>query len=305
MIREAPPLYALRVFEAAARHLSFSKAAAEMEVTHGAISRQIKRLEGFLGCALFERRHNGIDLNLRGRKLASEIQQIFEELDAAVHAARLPEERQIVHVSTLPSIAARWLVPRLYKLQELEPDLELRITTSFELANLKSDGIDIAIRHGGGAFPDLDATILFGSDLFPVCAPTLIQAPGPLKTPADLAGVMLLHDVSFRNWQKWLKKAGADSVEPCKGLVMEDMNVLLQAAIEGRGVALAATPLVAGDIAAGRLVRPFDVSLRTDKAFYVVSARRSKQKPAIRRAIDWIVAEARQDLLVPCSATDR
>src|SRR5579864_9275074 len=260
-MRDLPPPNALKAFEAAARHGNLSKAAIELHVTHGAVSRQVRQLEDFLGCELFHRLPRGLQLTARGREFALGVQGAFEQIRDAVEAVRVSHERTVVTVSTLASLAARWLVPRLHRFQKAHPRLEIRLSTSPQLANFDRDGIDLAIRYGRGRWPGVVASRLFTPLEFPVCAPRFLEGKTPLRAPQDLARTPLLHDTTHRHWQQWLELAGVRGVDAHQGLVVEDMNVLIQAAIEGQGVALASAPLVQAEIAAGRLVQPFRIKL--------------------------------------------
>jgi LysR family glycine cleavage system transcriptional activator len=292
-MRNLPPLNALKAFDAAARHASFSKAAVELHVTHGAVSRQVRQLEEFLGNELFHRMPRGLQLTARGREFAFGVQGAFEQIRETVAAVRVTQERQVVTVSTLASLAARWLVPRLHRFQKAHPETEIRLSTSPQLANFDRDGIDLAIRYGRGQWTGVTAVRLFTPVEFPVCAPSLLKGAHPLRTPADLKHVPLLHDTTHRHWQQWLELAGATEVDWREGLVVEDMNVLIQAAIEGQGVALASEPLAQAELVAGRLVRPFDLELPVQLAFYAVYPRHRGQDAAVQAVAEWLQDEAK------------
>lgn len=292
-MRPLPPLNALKAFEAAAREASFSKAAVELHVTHGAVSRQVRQLEDFLGCELFHRLPRGLQLTARGRQFAFGIQGAFEQIQESVAAVRVTQERQLVTMSTLASFAARWLVPRLHRFQKAHPEMEIRLSTTPALANFERDGIDLAVRYGRGRWPGVTALRLFTPMEFPVCSPKLLEGAKPLRTPQDLAHVPLLHDTTHRHWQQWLELAGVKGVDAKSGLMVEDMNVLVQAAIEGQGVALASEPLVHEELAAGRLVKPFDLSLPVELAFYAVYPKNRAQDSAVQTVVAWLQEEAR------------
>lgn len=292
-MHELPPPNALKAFEAAARHGSLSKAAVELHVTHGAVSRQVRQLEDFLGCELFHRLPRGLQLTARGREFAFGVQGAFEQIREAVEAVRVERDRHVITVSTLASLAARWLVPRLHRFQNAHPELEIRLSTSPQLTNFDRDGIDLAIRYGRGRWPGLTALRLFTPEEFPVCSPRLLEGPHPLRTPADLKHAALLHDTTHRHWQQWLELAKVRGVDAHQGLVVEDMNVLIQAAIEGQGVALASAPLVQAELEAGRLVRPFSLKLPVELAFYAVHPKSHGQDPAVQSLIAWLQEEAK------------
>lgn len=291
-MRDLPPPNALKAFEAAARHGSLSRAATELHVTHGAVSRQVKQLEDFLGCELFHRLPRGLQLTARGREFAFGVQSAFDQIRESVEAVRVDREQQVLTVSTLASLAARWLVPRLHRFQNAHPELEIRLSTSPQLVDFDRDGIDMSIRYGRGRWPGVTAVRLFTPEEFPVCSPTLLKGAHPLRTPADLKHVPLLHDTTHRHWQQWLELAKVRGVDPRQGLVVEDMNVLIQAAIEGQGVALASAPLVQAEIAAGRLVKPFALNLPVELAFYAVHPKSRGADPSVQAFADWLKDEA-------------
>ena len=291
-MRDMPPPNTLKAFEAASRHGSFSKAAVELHVTHGAVSRQVQQLEEFLGCELFHRLPRGLQLTARGREFAFSVQAAFDQIRDAVEAVRVDHERHVITVSTLASLAARWLVPRLHRFQKAHPELEIRLSTSPQLTNFDRDGIDLAIRYGRGRWPGVTALRLFTPVEFPVCSPMLLAGPQPLKKPADLKHAALLHDTTHRHWQQWLELAGVRGIDAHEGLVVEDMNVLIQAAIEGQGVALASEPLVQTELAAGRLVKPFDIDLPVELAFYAVYPKSRGQDPKVLALVEWLREEA-------------
>ncbi|HEY1773351.1 MAG TPA: transcriptional regulator GcvA [Gammaproteobacteria bacterium] len=293
-MRDLPPPNALKAFEAAARHGNLSKAAVELHVTHGAVSRQVKQLEDFLGCELFHRLPRGLQLTALGREFAFGVQGAFDQIREAVEAVRVDNSRQVLTVSTLASLAARWLVPRLHRFQKAHPETDIRLSTSPQLTDFDRDGIDLAIRYGRGRWPGVTALRLFTPEEFPVCSPKLLRGAHPLRMPADLKQVPLLHDTTHRHWQQWLELAKVRGIDARQGLVVEDMNVLIQAAIEGQGVALASAPLVQAEIEAGRLVRPFQINLPVELAFYAVYPKNRGGDPFVLTFVDWLREEAGQ-----------
>lgn len=288
---DLPPLNALRAFEAAARHLNFTRAGEELHVTHGAVSRQIKVLETFLGRELFIRRPRGLDLTAQGRQLAYTVAHALEELRRTVADVRLDTRQQVITVNTVPSLAARWLVPRIADYQARHPGMEIRVATSHALTDFSRDDVDIALRYGRPPWTGLHSEQLFDFCLSPVCAPSLTES-GALREPADLARFTLLHDMSYAFWVRWLERAGVQTINARTGPVLEDTNVLLQAAIEGQGVALAPLPLVHADLKAGRLVRPFEVTIPVDITFHIVCRPERRHDPLLAPFIDWLHAEA-------------
>jgi LysR family glycine cleavage system transcriptional activator len=292
MPRHLPPLNALPSFEAAARHLSFSRAADELHVTHGAVSRAVRNLEDHLGVQLMIRASRSVRLTPIGASFAAEIRDVLEHLAAATSTAT-GQSSGIVSVSTIDSFAARWLMPRLFRFRRLHIDIDVRVAMSERLADFVSDGIDIAIRCGGGEYPGLSAELLMKEDHFPVCSPKLLKGRYPLRTPADLARHTLLHDVFTVDWAIWLHTAGIDNVDPYRGPTFLSSDHAIQAAVRGEGVVLGRSALVADELAAGHLVRPFELSLPAGFAYYVVYPERALQRPSVKAFRDWLMAEAR------------
>jgi len=292
MRRRLPPLNALPSFEAAARHLSFSRAADELSVTHGAVSRAVRNLEDQLGVQLMIRATRSVRLTPIGASFAAEIRKVLEQLAAATLAAT-GQTSGIVNVSTIDSFAARWLMPRLSRFRRTHGDIDVRVATSERLADFVNDGIDIAIRCGGGQYSGLSAELLMQEDHFPVCSPKLLRGRTPLRTPADLARYTLLHDVFTVDWAIWLHSAGIDNVDPHRGPTFLSSDHAIQAAVRGEGVVLGRSALVADDLAAGRLVRPFKLSLPAGFAYYAVYPPRALQRPSVKAFRDWLMVEAR------------
>jgi LysR family glycine cleavage system transcriptional activator len=292
MRRRLPPLNALPSFEAAARHLSFSRAADELHVTHGAVSRAVRHLEDHLGVQLMIRATRSVRLTPIGAAFAAEIRGVLEHLAAATSAAT-GQTSGIVNVSTIDSFAARWLMPRLSRFRRAHGDIDVRVAMSERLADFVSDGIDIAIRCGGGQYPGLTAELLMTEDHFPVCSPKLLRGRHPLRTPADLARHTLLHDVFTVDWAIWLRSAGINKVDPHRGPTFLSSIHAIQAAIQGEGVVLGRSALVGDDLAAGRLVRPFELSLPAGFAYYVVYPPSALKRPNVKAFRDWLIAEVR------------
>lgn len=291
-MRDLPPLNSLKAFDAAARHLSLTRAAEELHVTHGAVSRQLKELESFLGRRLFERHSRGLELTDHGRLLAYTTHRLFNDLRQAIRGLQAVARPDVVTVSTVPSLAARWLVPRLSAFQARWPGREIRVGTTKRLVDFQRDGVDIALRYGRGGWPGVYSERLFSPREFPVCSPALLEAAKPLRNPGDLKHFTLIHDMSFGNWSQWLAAAGVADIDPRHGILLEDMNVALQAAIEGQGVALASWPLVHSDLRAGRLVRPFTVDIPVELSFYLVCEAGREQSPELAPFIGWLREEA-------------
>jgi LysR family glycine cleavage system transcriptional activator len=291
-----PPLQALRAFEAAARHLSYSRAAEELSLTHGAISHHIARLERELGVRLFLRDGQRMIPTDAGQILVRDVRRGLKILADAVAAARTDPERdrrrRPLTVSVLPSFAARWLLPRLARFQANHPDIEIAIRPTTMLATLDGrDGNDLAIRYGPGRWPGLKAQRMMKSGLFPVCSPAFLDRH-PMTAPRDLLGVPLLRSPR-QHWRPWFAAAGLDAPEPGRGPIYDDAALVLQAAAEGQGVALARAALAADDIAAQRLVRPFDIEVEDDYGWFLVWRTPLRCDPEAHEAFrSWLRAEA-------------
>ncbi|MGO8915056.1 MAG: transcriptional regulator GcvA [Stellaceae bacterium] len=287
-----PSLNGLRAFEAAARHLSFTRAAAELNVTQTAISHQIRRLEEQLGVRLFLRQSRALLLTREAQEYLPAVRTAFEDLRLATERLQRPEKAQALTVSTMASLAAKWLLPRLAGFQEAHPGIEVRISTSSHLVDFRREEVDVAIRYGRGRWPGLEARWLMAEDIFPVCSPALLAGDKPLKRPQDLAHHTLIHaSISREDWQLWLTAAGLPTALAARPGLSFDLSLMaLQAAIDGLGVALGRTPFVEADIAAGRLVVPFDVKLPAEAGFYVVAPEETADTPKIALFRDWLIA---------------
>ena len=295
MAERLPPLNALRSFEVAARHLSFTKAAEELHVTHSAISHQIKALEEWLGTPLFRRVNRGLLLTEPGQAYLKPVRESFQKLGEATWRLKAKGRSGPLTVSVMPSFASKWLVPRLRRFRERHPDIDVRISASPDLTDFDREDVDVAVRYGRGNWSgDLRFDLLIRDSMFPVCSPKLLEGPLPLKTIADLSHHTLLTDYDWRVdfWQLWLDVAGVDDLVPRHALSFNYSNLMLQAAIDGLGVALTQNALAGDDLAAGRLVRLFDVTLPTDYAFYVVTPALTATRPKIVAFRDWLLDEA-------------
>ena len=232
-----------------------------------------------------------MQLTPAGASFAAEIRDVLEHLRAATAAAT--GQTSVVSVSTIDSFAARWLMPRLSRFRRAHRDIDVRVATSERLADFVSDGIDIAICCGGGQYPGLSAELLMTEDHFPVCSPKLLKGRDRLRAPADLARHTLLHDVFTVDWAIWLRSAVIDTVDPQRGPTFLSSDHAIQAAVRGEGVVLGCSALVADDLAAGRLVRPFALSLPASFAYYVVYPPRAMRRPSVKAFRDWLLAQTR------------
>lgn len=291
MARDLPPLNALRVFEAAGRQLSFTRAAAELHVTQAAVSHQIKSLEEQLGLPLFKRLNRALLLTEEGQTYLKAVTRALDDLRAATAKLHRRDDTGVLTVSTLPSFATRWLVPRLGRFQRRHPEIALRLAPSTQLSDFTRDDVDVAIRYGRGDYPGLKVWRLMTEDVFPVCSPELAAGDPPLRRPEDLRHHYLLHDFGCVEWRAWLMAAGIDGVDPEGGTTYEDSSMLIQAALAGQGVALARSVLVEDELAAGRLIRPFEVSVPSDYAYYLVCPGYTADRPRIVAFREWLFAE--------------
>jgi LysR family glycine cleavage system transcriptional activator len=292
MTARLPSLNGLRAFEAAARHLSFTQAAAELNVTQTAISHQIKRLEEELGVRLFIRQNRALALTPRAKEYLPGIRAAFNDLRLATDRLLRRDDDHVLTVSTLASLAAKWLLPRLTAFQAAHPGIDVRITTSTALVDFKNGGVDAAIRYGRGQWPGLRADWLMADQMFPVCSPALLSGKNPLRKPEDLADHVLLHSSAGNDddWRLWLTAAGLPtnlSTQP--GVTFDLVFMTIQAAIDGVGVAMGRTSYVQDDIAKGRLVVPFDITLPVDAGFYLVSPAATADSPKLSAFRNWLL----------------
>ena len=301
MTRQLPPLNALRAFEAAARHMSFTKAADELHVTPAAISHQVKRLEAYLGVQLFRRLPRGLLLAEPGQVLLSELREVFLRLDKAMERVLQSDSRGELTISVAPMFAVKWLVPRMQRFDALYPDIDVRMSSSLGVIDFQRDAFDAAVRLGHGQYPGLEAVKLFDESVTPMCSPRLLEGPDTLQSPDDLRHHVLLHDDSMAfepatpNWNTWLDAVGAKRVDASRGPHFSQPDHALQAAIDGAGVVLGWRYLAADDLVAGRLVQPIDLIVPLGSAFYLVypKAYTDRQKVMVFR--DWLIEETGQN----------
>lgn len=296
---ERLPLGALRVFEAAHRQGSFLRAAEELGVTPGAVSRQVKALETELGVRLFDRFNRAVRPTEAGDALAVGVRRGLAALEAAVEEVRHARDAPLV-VSVMHSLAARWLAPRLHNFEARHPEVQVLLSASDVAVDLARDQVDVAVRYGKGPYPGLHATPLFRTVLFPVCSPRLLETVR-LAAPADLAKAVLLRDVKTRfgepSWREWLDAAGAAGVDASTGPQFSNTYLALEAAVAGRGVAISAGAMAMDDLAAGRLVRPFDFTFESPYSTWALSLPEKADRPAIRKFRAWLLDQAKADHL--------
>lgn len=303
MSARLPPLNGLRAFEVSARHLSFRKAAAELHVTPAAISQQVRALERQLGLELFHRRVRALELTAAGRAALPHLSEGFERLLAGVEAMHRTRHGELLTVSVSPTFGARWLVPRLERLRAAQPTFDVRLDASYALAGFASDGVDVAIRYGRGHYPPHVVECLMTVDAFPVCSPTLLADGPALACPDDLAAHTLLHSSwaderdAAPSWRMWLRAAGAADVDAERGPRLGSDVMLLEAALEGQGVALLGRVVAARALAEGRLVRPFPPAVFDATAFcyYLVYPERHRASAKVQGFRDWLFDEIARD----------
>jgi LysR family transcriptional regulator, glycine cleavage system transcriptional activator len=295
MASRLPSLNGLRAFEAAARHLSFTNAATELNVTQTAISHQIRRLEEELGIRLFVRQNRALALTPQAKDYLPGIRAAFNDLRLATDRLLRTDHDRVLTISTLASLAAKWLLPRLSMFQEAHPGLDVRITTSTALVDFRSGDVDAAIRYGRGHWPGVRADWLTADELFPVCSPALLAGNKPLRCPKDLAHHTLLRTSGAYDddWRLWLTAAGLPTdIAKQPGPTFDLILVTVQAAIDGIGVAMGRTSYVEADIAKGRLVVPFKITLPADAGFYLVSPEGRADPPKLAAFRQWLHASA-------------
>jgi LysR family transcriptional regulator, glycine cleavage system transcriptional activator len=291
-LRRLPNLSALRAFEAAARHQSFARAAAELFVTHSAISHQIRGLESELGVSLFARVGRRVVLTELGREYAEQINSAFVHIALATQGlSKDVRERRLV-LTTIPSFAARWLAPRIGRFMIAHPELDVELRSSTEIVDLEQSEVDVAIRFGVGPYPGLYVENLMHETFFVVCSPAFNDGVWP-ASPAELPAFPVLRSDQER-WRLWFDAAGLREVpEPVRGPIYEDSSLLLEAAINGQGIAMARASLADEALAAGRLVRLFaHIVAPSPWSYFLVSSKTKVQRPAVQAFRDWVIAEA-------------
>ncbi len=290
-----PPLNALRTFECAGRHLSFVHAAEELNVTPGAVSRQVKVLEEWLGAPLFRRRHKQVLLTALGRNYLQAVSEPLERIASATERARRQDAERPIAICCYPTFALRWLVPRWGHFYDRHPEIDVQLTTTLQPVDFSRGDVDAAILVGEGpeSWPGLEAVKLVDVDLLPVCSPQLCEGDDALWKPEDLSRFALLHGSPRReDWQRWLAHADVRGVDPDAGVTFDSLNLSIQAAVEGLGVAIAIKALVTEDLAAKRLVQPFGPVRRSGRPFFMVFPPDRLRNRRLRAFIDWVTAES-------------
>lgn len=294
-----PALDLLVGFEAAARHLSFTKAGEELYLTQSAVSRQIKELEAQLGVELFQRRHRALALTEAGKQFYASAAQVLTTMRTATDRLRAQAGKKALSVTTTHSFAALWLIPRLAGFTRTHPGVDVRITAETRVQDLDRDGLDLAIRHGPAALAGSNAVKLFGERVFPVCSPKLLgDKSKPLREPKDLRYHTLLQydDPDGRHpwlhWKTWLEVEGIADLRPAGTLSFSGYEQIIPAAVTGHGVALGRSPLVKDLLASGDLVAPFKSSADPARAYYAIVAKNAAGRPEVSEFVAWLKHEA-------------
>jgi LysR family transcriptional regulator, glycine cleavage system transcriptional activator len=296
MIRRLPPLNAVKAFEAAARHESFTRAAEELCVTQGAVSHQVKALESELGVKLFNRERQRLIITEAGRQYLAVVRDALDRL--AIGTERLVQRQTsgVLTISTSPDFAAKWLVHRLARFVEAHPGIDLRVSATMHHVDFAREDVDIAVRHGDGNWAGLDVTRLTTEHLFAVCSPKLVTGRQRLSKPSDVLKFPLMHLEDRKDWSRWLEAAGVVGADTSRGPVLNRASMLIDAAVDGQGIALARTALAAWDLINGRLLRPFSLSLRLSKTYWIVCPQATSTLPKVKACRDWLLAEAADDV---------
>ena len=297
---DLPPLAQLEAFEASARYLSFTKAADELALTQSAVSRQIASLEAHYGLPLFRRLHRALRLTEDGQTLYQTVLAVLAQLHQV--GTRLKPERRAktVVVTTTPGFAGLWLIPRLASFTASRPDVDVRISATYNLVNLNRDGFDLAIRYGTEEAAGEGAQLLFGEVVMPVCSPRLLRDPNrPLKTPEDLRHHVLLHldsgpSADLQDWPIWLRAMKLDGLKPASVLHFSQFDQLINAAVDGQGVALGRDPLLKRMLRERKLVAPFKKTVASPRSYHLVHSAQAPQKPEVVEFSAWLLAQAAQ-----------
>lgn len=297
MPRDLPSLNALRALEAACRLGSFAAAAAELAVTPAAVSQQVRQLEQRLGIALFRRAGRRLEATVEARRLAEDVGAGLDRMAGSIARLRASRDPDRLRVATSPGFASKWLIPRLDRFHREHPRLRVEIAATMAVVDFASEPVDLAIRFGPGRYAGLESELLLRQQVFPVCSPRLLDGERPLRRPEDLRHHQLLHDGSTRaeavvtDWRLWLTTLGVEGVDPTAGITLSPWTMVIQAAIDGQGVALGRSALLEDDIAAGRLVRPFDVTLPLQNAHWLVYRPDALRQHKVRAFRDWVMQE--------------
>lgn len=300
-MRQLPPLKGLRAFEAAARHLSFSRAADELFVTPAAISHQIKGLEDYLGVTLFRRLPRAVHLTDEAQLVLPSISEAFDKLDQAASMLKENKTSGILTVTSAPTFAAKWLLPRLSDFSALYPDINVRLDARLETVDFDREGVDVGVRLGSGNYPGMHVDPLFNETVVPVCHPKYLEGPNALREPSDLKHHVLLHvdwgrkiEGPVPDWMMWLRSANVDDVDSTRGPVFTVEEMAIAAAVRGTGIALASVYAVRDEVESGTLVVPFEQSIEAGVSYWVVAPERTANNAKVKAFRDWILKTAKE-----------
>jgi LysR family transcriptional regulator, glycine cleavage system transcriptional activator len=297
-------LSGFKAFECAARHLSFTLAGEELFITQAAVSQQIKQLEGQLGFKLFYRMTRKLALTEDGERLATVVTKSLNDIKDTIEDIQLEETSGSITISTIPSFAMRWMIPRLGNFRKIHPNIQLKIHADERMVDFKAHNIDLAIRYGTGNYPNFHVTQMIREEIFPVCSPKLLKGDKPLKDVKDIYHHELLVDEVQKvlgdktDWAIWLESVGITDIDTRKGTSFSNSIMAIQAATEGQGLAICRTSLVSDDLKAGRLVKPFKTKVKSKNAYYIVCLKERADKPRLRAVIDWLMQEKENDTAV-------
>ncbi|MDT4737244.1 transcriptional regulator GcvA [Bradyrhizobium sp. WYCCWR 12699] len=291
-----PPLNALKAFEAAARHESFTRAAEELCVTQGAVSHQVKALEAELSIKLFNRERQRLIITEAGRDYLAVIRDALDRIAAGTERLLQRQSAGVLTVSTSPDFAAKWLVHRLGHFAEANTGIDLRVSATMHHVDFAREEVDLAVRHGDGNWPGLDAVRLCAERLYAVCSPKLLSSRRRINGVANVLKSPLIHLDSRSEWTNWLSGVGIDDAGVMHGPVLNRASMVIDAAINGQGIALARTTLAAWDLLNGRLALAFPESVPLSKSYWIVCPKATASLPKIRTFRDWLLAEASNDL---------
>lgn len=292
MARKLPPLNSLRAFEAAARHLSFTKAADELCVTQAAVSHQVKSLEEYLDKALFLRSPRNLQLSEYGQRLLPVLVESFDNMADVIKDLRMEESRGMIKIRMAPSFATKWLSPKLMDFWYQYPEVSLSMYHGNQAVDFAREDIDLAVTYGNGYWPGVESHPIMTLDYFPVASPAYLANRPAIEKYQDMAEYYLLHDADHDPWLAWYEQQGLADIKLKSGYIFDDTNVLIQAAIDGQGFALCSTAFVQDHLDSGALVKVFKESLQTDFAYYVCCPTSHLKRPGVREFRDWMIAQS-------------
>lgn len=298
--RRLPPLNAVRAFEAAARHCSFTRAADELFVTQGAVSHQVKLLEEWFGFLLFDRHKRELQLTEKGEQYLRSVRIMLNELHSATRSLLDEDSERLLCISVAESFAVGWLIDRLGGFRRRHPDLDIRVTSQNQIDDfgniIGEEGpkwVDVRIRYGRGKWPGLHVTKLFDEDVLPVCSPDLLAGRPPLESVADLHDFVLIHDDMQMSWESWVGSTGSSETMSSRGLKFSHSHMAMQAALNGEGIVLGRSVLVSDLLEAGRLVRPLQLSVPAEHSYYLLCQEGMAGEPRVAAFTSWLLDEAK------------